>query len=130
MCRSCLVALVSEDATDSQLIALQAKATDDAETACRDHRVMAILFTLVYVGDMHLHRGAAQRTDAVEQCNTRVGISTGVEYDAVVVEAYLLHLVDELAFYIALEIVNLHVGEQCFQCGQIALKRVLAVSIL
>ena len=76
---------------------------------------------------MHLHRGAAQRTDAVEQCNTRVGISTGVEYDAVVVEAYLLHLVDELAFYIALEIVNLHVGEQCFQCGQIALKRVLAV---
>ena len=31
------------------------------------------------------------------------------------------------AFDVALEIVDLHVGKQCLQCGQIALKRVLAV---
>ena len=71
---------------------------------------MSELFALVDIRDVHLDDGALETADAVVQGNTRVGVGSRIEHDAVVTasEARFLHLVDEFAFDIALIVVYLH----------------------
>ena len=84
---------------------------------------------LMHIGDMNFDDGALQRTDAVVERHTGVGIGTRIEYDAVVAieEAHLLHLIDELTLDVALETGDLHIGELCLQRRQVALKRLIAI---
>ena len=53
----------------------------------------------------------------------RVGVGTCVEHDAVVGEAYLLHLVDKFSLDIALVVLDSNVRILCLQLGQILFKR-------
>lgn len=71
--------------------------------------MVAELLALVDVGDVNLDDGAAQRADAVVQRYAGVGVGTGVKHNAVVGEAHLLHLVDKLALYVALIVLDVHV---------------------
>ena len=72
---------------------------------------MAKLLTLVNVADVNLYHGTTKGTDAVLQGNGRVGVGAGVEHNAVdSTVAYLLHLVDEAAFDVALIIKQLHLA--------------------
>lgn len=87
--------------------------------------VMAELLTFVHVGDVHLDNGAAQASDAVLKCYAGVGVCAGIEHDAVVREANLLHLVDQLAFDVALIVVDGDVWILGFQLRQIALEELL-----
>ena len=90
---------------------------------------MAVLLALMHIADMHLHDGAMERADAVEQGDARVGVGTGVEHDARTVggEAHLLHLVDELALDVALVIAELHIGEEPLQLREVCLEAAVPV---
>lgn len=116
-----------EDALDSHVVAEESEAADHAEAGGREIGVVAELFTLVDITDMYFHDGTFQAADTVLQGDTRMSVSTGVEDDTVVVKADLLHLVDKLAFDIALIVINLQIRIFPTQNGEIALERVLAV---
>ncbi len=104
---------------DGEAVGVEAEAADDTLAGCRDEGMVAELFTLMDIGDVHLDDGALQRADAVVESHRRMGIGSGIEHDAVVTEAHLLHLVDELALDIALVIVDGDVGILCPQLRQI-----------
>ena len=109
-------------------IAVHAEAADNAQTGAGDIGMVAEGLALVDVGDMDLYDGGAQRADAVLQGYTGVGIRPGIQHDAIVVEAYLLHLVYQRALYIALIIVYLHVGIALAQRFEIGFKGAAAVN--
>ena len=52
---------------------------------------------------------------------------TSIEHNAIVLEAHLLHLVDELALHVALIVVYLHIRDLGFQLGQECLERLAAI---
>jgi len=89
--------------------------------------VVTVFLTLVHITDMYLDDGTTERTDAVEERDARMGVSTGIEHDAVVREAHLLHLVDELTLDVALIITDLYIGEQFLQLREICLETAVAI---
>ena len=60
------------------------------------------ILTLVNIADVYLNDRTFQRTDAVVKGYASMGIGSCIEDDAVVGEAYLLHLVNQLSLDIAL----------------------------
>ena len=90
---------------------------------------MTVLLALMHIADMHLHDGAMERADAVEQRDARVSVGTGVEHDARTVggEAHLLHLVDQLALNVALVIAELHIGEELLQLREVCFEAAVPV---
>ena len=89
--------------------------------------MVAELFALVYIADMHLDDGCLDGADAVVQSHTGVGIGAGIEHDAVTVEAHFLHTVYEIALDIALIVVYLYLGIEGTQMDKIVVKGVVAV---
>ena len=85
--------------------------------------MVAERLALVDVGDVDLNDRTTERTDAVVERHGGMGVSTGVEHDAVEGEAHLLHLVDELALDVALVVGYLDIGETGLQLGQILVER-------
>ena len=85
--------------------------------------MVAERLALMDVGDVDLDDRTTERTDAVVECHGSMGISTGVEHDAVEGEAHLLHLVDKLALDVALVVGYLDIGETGLQLGQILVER-------
>jgi hypothetical protein len=112
-----------------EAIAVETKATDHAETGGGEERLVTERLALMNIRDMNLDNGALQGADAVVERHTGVGIGTCIEHDAVTAfeEAYLLHLVDELALDIALEVGYLHIRKLSLQRRQVALKRLIAI---
>ena len=106
----------------SKTIGVEAEAADDATAGCRYHGMVAELFALMDVTDVDLDDGRFQRTDAVVQGNGSMRVGTSIQHDAVVGEADLLHLVDELALNVALVILDVDVGILGLQLGQILLE--------
>ena len=88
---------------------------------------MSELLALMYVGNVYLDDRRLDAADTVVQCNAGVCVSTGVEHDAVAREALLLHLVDEHALYVTLEIVYLDVRIALAQLRQEIVEGRLAV---
>ena len=84
--------------------------------------MVAELLALVDIRDVYLDDGCLQRADAVVQGYRRVGVGTSVKHDAVVGEAYLLHLVDKFSLDIALVVLDVDVRILCLQLGQILLR--------
>ena len=86
---------------------------------------MTELLAAMNIRDMNLDDRALQRADAVVKRDTRVGIGTGIQHDAVValIESHLLHLVDEFTFDVALIVVYLHVGIALTQVCQTIIHR-------
>ena len=115
--------------SDSELIALQPKAADHTLTCSRYQRLVTELLTLMHVGDVHLDDRTLQRTDAVVQGHAGVGVGSGIQYNTVVApkESRLLHLVDQFAFHVTLEIVDLHLWEPLAQFRQVVLERLRAI---
>ena len=105
-----------------QAVTVEAEAADDTTTSTANHGVMAELFALMHIRDMHLDDRSRYGTDAVMKCHTCVRIGTGIEHDAVVIKSYLLHLIDELSFDITLEIIDLYVRITLTQQWQICLE--------
>ena len=89
--------------------------------------MVAELLALVHVADVHLHHGAFDGADAVEQGYGRVGVGSRIEHDAVGGEANLLHLVDELALDVALIVAQFHFRKSPLEFWQVVLKLTLAV---
>lgn len=56
-----------------------------------------------------------------------MGVSTGIEHDAVVREAYLLHFVDKLTLDVTLIITDLYIGEQFLQFREVRLETAVAI---
>ena len=89
---------------------------------------MAELLALVYVGYVDLNDGTAERAYAVLQGHAGMGVGAGVEHNAVVSEAYFLHLVDKYALDVALEVLYLYVGKASAQLRQVVVERAAAVN--
>jgi hypothetical protein len=86
-------------------------------------------FALVHVRDMHFNNRCAYRLDAIGQCNAGVCVGSSVEHDAIAGESHLLQLVDEMAFVVALKVINLHVGEKRTQARQEIVERSVAIYV-
>ena len=57
-----------------------------------------------------------------------MGVGTGIQHNAVVVEAYALNFVDESALVVALEIAQLHLWREAFaQAFEVAFKSSVAI---
>jgi len=85
--------------------------------------MMTELLALMYIGDMYLDNRALQRADTVVERHRSVGIGSCIQHDAIKGETYLLHLVDELAFNIALIVGNLDIRILGLQLWQVLLER-------
>ena len=80
---------------------------------------MAELFTLVDVGDMHLHGRSRHRLERIVKGNTGMSVGSGIQDDAVHVKATAMDAIDEIALMVALEIVEMHIGKRCTQLVKI-----------
>ncbi len=119
--------LVFQQCFEREAVGVEPETAYHAQAGARYERVVAELLALVNVGDVYLHRRAAQRAEAVLQSHAGVGVGSCVEYHAVESEAHLLQLVDKLALDVALVVVYLHVGIGRAQRLEVAFKRVAAV---
>jgi len=108
-------------------VTFKSKATDDAATRGREVRVMAELLALMYVGDMHFDDRTFQRTDTVVEGYAGVSVRPGIEYDSIISESHLLHLIDEFSLNITLIVVYLILRIAVAQLWQIVLERRRAV---
>lgn len=118
---------LSHEAFDGQTIAVESESLDGPFAARGNYRVVAEFLTTIHVADVNLDDGSADGTDAVEQRNARVGVSTGIENNTVVGEASLLHFVDELAFDVALVVLYLDIGESLAEPCQIIVHRFITI---
>ena len=84
---------------------------------------MPEFLTLMYVRDMNLNDGRLQGTDAVVQGHRGMCVGTGIEYDAIIREAHLLHLVDEFTLHVTLIVFDVYLRIPGLQLWQILLKR-------
>lgn len=80
---------------------------------------MTELFSCVYITNMHFDYGATEAADAVVEGDTGVSVGTGIEYDAIVCEAYFLHFVYQFALDIALIIFQFDVGKALFELWEV-----------
>ena len=85
--------------------------------------MMAELLALVYIRDMNLNDGTLQRTDTIVERHRSMGVGSCIQHDAIKGKAHLLHLIDQLALHITLEIGNLDVRILSLQLRQVLLKR-------
>ena len=89
---------------------------------------MAELLAAMHVGYVHLNHRRAHRLDAVGKRDAGVGVGTGIQHNAVVVEADALNFVDESALVVALEIAQLHLWREAFaQAFEVAFKSSVAI---
>ena len=99
-----------------QPIAVKPEAAYYAEAGTAYHGTVAELLPTVDIGYVDLDDRTPKRTDTILQGNTRVGVGTSVEHDAVdtfiAAESRLLHAVDETTLNVALIVVYLNVGKQ------------------
>ena len=94
-----------------QAVRVEPETADHASASGRNHGVMAKLLALMHVGDVHLNDGDVERTNAVVQCHTGVGICAGIEHDALrAIDVGLLQAVDEKSLYVALIVGYLVIG--------------------
>ena len=89
--------------------------------------MVAEVFTLVDIRDMHLYNRTFYGAYAVVQGNAGVGVGSGVQHYAVEREAHLLYLVYQFALNIALIVFYLYLRILLTQLGQIALERLTAI---
>ena len=90
--------------------------------------MMTELLALVYIRNMYLDDRTLQRTDAVVERHRGMGISSCIQHNAIIGEAHLLHLVDQLALDIALVVGNLDIGILSLQLRQILFERRRAIN--
>ncbi len=112
-----------------QLIASQSQANDHAFRNGGNVRMMAEGFPLVDVRDMDLYNRRLDSGDGVGQGDAGVGISPCIEDNPVVGKAYFVELINQLAFVIALEVVDFYIGihEQAAKVQQKILEGIFAV---
>lgn len=88
---------------------------------------MSEFFTGMDVADMYLYYGCLDGTDGVLQGDGGMGISTGIEDDAIDIEAYLMELVDQGTLAIGLVISYFHIGITLLQHLQVVVERLIAI---
>ena len=112
-----------------QPIAVEAEAADDAAAGGADGAVVAELLALMHVGDMYLDYGRWHGLDGIVQRDARVRICSGIEDDAVDIEAYGVNAVDEVALVVALVVAYLHAGALAAQLREVVLERAVAIDL-
>ena len=71
---------------------------------------MTELLALVNIGDVHFDDWCRNGTDGIVQRYAGMRIGSGIQDDAIGLEATSVYAVDELALAVALEIIELHIG--------------------
>ena len=89
-----------------QLIPLQAKTKNNALGYWRNIDMTAEGLSLMDVADVHLNNRRLDAGNSVGDGNTGVGEGTGVKDDTVVVETYIVELVQDVSFVVALVILQ------------------------
>ena len=88
---------------------------------------MAELLARVNIRDVYFYHGSIYSTDAIVQSYACVCISACIKHDAIVGITHLLHLVNHLAFYVALKIFYFHLWEFLSQRFKIALHAIVTI---
>ena len=127
-CRSPMVSLCFSQCFDGKAVGVESEAANHALAGTAYHGMVPERLPLVNVGDMNFHHRAFQRTDAVVQRYAGVGVGSGIEHYAIIVESHFLHLVYQRSFDVALIIRYLDVGKATLQRWQVILERFLAIN--
>lgn len=88
---------------------------------------MTEFFARVNIRYMYFYGWSRHRPQGIVQGDAGVGIGASVEDNAVSLEATGVNAVDEVAFVVTLEIIQLHVGELCPQFFQIVIEAARAI---
>lgn len=88
---------------------------------------MAKSFACGDVADVDFYYGCLQAPYAVLQGYAGVCVGTCIQDDAVEIESYFLHFIDEFALYVALKIGELNVRILRGELSEIVFKRLLSV---
>ena len=110
-----------------QPVGIESEAAYHSLAGCGNEGMVAEVFSLMDIGDMHLYNGTFYGAYAVVQGNAGVGVGSGVQHNAVEREAHLLYLVYQFSLNIALIVFYLYLRILLTQLGQIALERLAAV---
>lgn len=70
--------------------------------------MMPEFLALVHIRDMNFNHRARQRPNTILQSDARVGVSARIQHDAIILEAYFLHLIDQFAFDVTLVEIKLN----------------------
>jgi hypothetical protein len=89
---------------------MHAKPGYNAFAACSQHRVVPELLAFVYVRDMHLDGWSFNSRNSIGNGNRSVGISTGIQHNAIIAKANFVQFVYNFALNITLVIIN---GDVC-----------------
>lgn len=89
---------------------------------------MPEFLAFVHIADMYLHHRRRHSADGILQGYRGMRVGARVKHDSVVIETYLMNLVNHLTLYVALIIIKLHLGVHPAQFGQIRFKRNRAVN--
>ena len=84
-------------------------------------------FPVCNVGDMHLHHGGLHRLYGVPDPDRGMGVGRRIEDDPIIRKTHFLYFVDQLPFYIGLEIIQLDFPELELQLAEKVLKGLVPV---
>lgn len=91
--------------------------------------MVAIFLTSEDVADMDFYNRGCDSGDSVMNRNGGVAVASCIEDNPIVRETHLMNLIDQLAFDIALIVVNLHIRESRPQLREEVLKGSTAIDI-
>ena len=91
--------------------------------------MVAIFLTSEDVADMDFDNRGCDSGNSVMKSHRGVAVASCVEDNPIVCEAHLMNLIDQLAFDIALKVVNLHRRKGGTQFCEVVLKSTMAINI-
>ena len=94
-----------------------------------DERRVTDFFARENVGDVYFDHFRLDGSYGITDGDGGMCVAAGVEDDAIVREAAFVQLVDELAFHVALEIIEMDVREEVLQFREVFLERIATVDI-
>ena len=114
---------------DGQTVTVQAETTDDSQTSWADEALTTELFALMYIADVNLHGGSGDTLQGIQYGHAGMCVSSCIEHDTIAVKSHLLYLIDNLAFQIALVIINTNIRHTGAQLLQIIFPGTLTVNL-
>jgi len=124
----CFVAIcVVYQCLDGKAVAVESEAAYETYATWADDATTAEFLALIDVADVHFDCGCAHTSQGIEDGDAGVCVGSGIEYDAVTVEANLVDHVDDFAFQVALEVVDAYLGESCTQFLQVVFPSAFAI---
>lgn len=111
-----------------QCIAVQAQPGDGTDAPGRDIGCLAVIFPGQHIGNMYLDHRDGDGGNGIGQGNTGMCITTGIEHNALRAFAAPVQVIDQLAFYITLVIIQGDIRELLPELRQESIERYIAVN--